>query len=162
MPAQDADLFADAMSNVAPLPRDPRGRVRARPPLHVTNAAPLQPAIDEPEPGAAERGYAAAGVDRREVRRLKRGDYPPGRRLDLHGQTATEAASSVSQFLQGARARHRCVAIIHGRGLHSNGNVAVLKQRVRTFLRQHPAVLAFADAPPDDGGDGVVYVLLRG
>jgi DNA-nicking Smr family endonuclease len=32
---------------------------------------------------------------------------------------------------------------------------------VRACLRQHPAVLAYADAPRTDGGAGAVYVLLR-
>jgi DNA-nicking Smr family endonuclease len=29
------------------------------------------------------------------------------------------------------------------------------------MLRQNPAVLAFSDAPGDDGGSGAVYVLLK-
>jgi len=32
---------------------------------------------------------------------------------------------------------------------------------VRECLRQHRAVLAYADAPRADGGTGAVYVLLR-
>jgi hypothetical protein len=43
----------------------------------------------------------------------------------------------------------------------SPGGVAVLKARVRGDLRSHPAVLAYADAPPSAGGAGAVYVLLR-
>ena len=39
--------------------------------------------------------------------------------------------------------------------------VSVLKARVRAALRSHPSVLAYADAPPSDGGTGAVYVLLR-
>jgi DNA-nicking Smr family endonuclease len=39
--------------------------------------------------------------------------------------------------------------------------VPILKTRVRACLRQHPAVLAYADAPRTDGGAGAVYVLLR-
>jgi DNA-nicking Smr family endonuclease len=50
---------------------------------------------------------------------------------------------------------------VHGRGLHSKGNVSVLKTRVRQCLRRHQAVLAYADAPRKDGGSGAVYVLLR-
>jgi DNA-nicking Smr family endonuclease len=109
----------------------------------------------------AEEAYAAPGVDRRELRKIKRGDYAPGSRLDLHGQTAEEAIASVNQFIDSRRHRHRCVSIVHGRGLHSKGNVSVLKSRVREYLRRHPAVLAYADAPRTDGGSGAVYVLLR-
>jgi DNA-nicking Smr family endonuclease len=50
---------------------------------------------------------------------------------------------------------------VHGRGAHSAGHVAVLKPRVREFLRGHRSVLAYADAPRSDGGAGAVYVLLR-
>ena len=101
-------------------------------------------------------------MDRRELRKLKRGDYSPTGRLDLHGHTAAEAVASVKQFMD-SRRRHRCVCIciVHGRGLHSAGNVAVLRRKVRECLRQHPATLAYADAPRDDGGAGAVYVLLR-
>jgi DNA-nicking Smr family endonuclease len=34
-------------------------------------------------------------------------------------------------------------------------------RHVRRFLRRHPAVLAYADAPRTEGGSGAVYVLLR-
>ena len=125
-----------------------------------TAAPASSPADHEDAPGADE-GYVASGVDRRELRKLKRGDYAPGRVLDLHGQTGKEAVAAVSQFIDNQRHRHRCVCIVHGRGLHSKGNVSVLKTRVRQSLRSHPAVLAFADAPRTDGGSGAVYVLLR-
>jgi len=49
---------------------------------------------------------------------------------------------------------------VHGRGLHSTGK-AVLRADVRALLRSHRAVLAYSDAPRDDGGSGAVYVLLR-
>ncbi len=101
----------------------------------------------------------APGVDRREIRRLRRGDYVPSGRLDLHGSRAAEAVEAVTQFIE--RSRHRCVCIIHGRGLHSEGQVSIVKARVRQCLRQHRAVLAYADAPRTDGGAGAVYVLLR-
>ncbi len=151
------------MSGVTPLARDPRGRVRTRaavaPPApdgHQPEARPTEPA--EP-PGDS---FVAPGVDRRELRRLRRGTYPAAQVLDLHGQTVAAAAASVERFIAAARSRHRCVAIVHGRGLHSGERGAVLKSQVRARLRTHPAVLAFADAPVHAGGDGAVYVLLRG
>jgi DNA-nicking Smr family endonuclease len=76
--------------------------------------------------------------------------------------TAAEAGPAVKQFVENSRQRHhRCVCIVHGRGLHSEGNVAVLKARVRECLRTNQSVLAYADAPRADGGAGAVYVLLR-
>ena len=105
--------------------------------------------------------FVAPGVDRRELRKLKRGDRPASDRLDLHGLAGAEAIDRVTKFVVRARARHRVVCIVHGRGLHSERGVAVLKARVRECLRTLPAVLAFTDAPRADGGDGAVYVLLR-
>jgi DNA-nicking Smr family endonuclease len=158
------------MADVVPLAPDVRGRVRAALPTVGQRPKPKAPASssssadrDDGEGAgeAADDGYVAPGVDRRELRKLKRGDYVAGDVLDLHRQTAAEAVASVKQFIDGRRHRHRCVSIVHGRGLHSKENVSVLKTRVRQYLRRHPAVLAFADAPRRDGGSGAVYVLLR-
>jgi len=162
-PDVDADPLAEAMADVIPLAPDARGRVRSAPAVatrpKATAPASSSPAQDEGI--AAEEGYVASGIDRRELRKIKRGDYVPGSVLDLHGQTAAEAVASVQEFIDSRRHRHRCVSIVHGRGLHSTGNVSVLKTRVRQYLRRHPAVLAYADAPRTDGGSGAVYVLLR-
>lgn len=160
----DEDEFARAMAGVRPLRPDRRGeRVHVRPNAHDRRVVP-------PAPGAPEQvdadavadtdSFAADGVDRRELRRLKRGDYAPGDTLDVHGMTAAQADASVRRFIARSRA-HRCVCIVHGRGLRSPGHVPVLKARIRDFLRHHAAILAFADAPRAAGGAGAVYVLLR-
>jgi DNA-nicking Smr family endonuclease len=136
--------------------------VRATPHASPPHPAPtaLSPARDETAEDN-DAAFVAPGVDRRELRKLKRGDHAAGDRLDLHGLMATEAVAQVTRFIDCSRSRHRCVCIVHGRGLHSEGNVAILKARVRAALRQHRAVLAYSDAPRGDGGAGAVYVLLR-
>jgi DNA-nicking Smr family endonuclease len=144
------------MADVVPLRQDPRGRVRLAPPV----ASPPVPRSPEKHSDPADDGFAAAGVDRREIRKLKRGDYKAAELCDLHGMTAAEASASVERFIANSRhRRHRCVCIVHGRGLHSEGNESILRTRVRAQLRSHPAVLAYADAPR--AGAGAVYVLLR-
>jgi DNA-nicking Smr family endonuclease len=110
----------------------------------------------------SDHDFVAKGVDRREIRKLKTGEYVVRDRRDLHGMTGAEALDSVGRFIENSRHRgHRCVCIIHGRGLHSTGNQPILKARVREYLRSHRSVLAYADAPVSDGGSGAVYVLLR-
>jgi DNA-nicking Smr family endonuclease len=162
-----ADAFEREMADVVPLKRDPRGRVRAAPRVAPPPvAAPLRPsatrAATELDRDGDDTDFAAPGVDRRELRKLKRGEYVAMSRLDLHGKTATEAGAIVRQFLDRSRRKgQRCVCIVHGRGVHSAGRTPVLKRRVRADLASHGAVLAFADAPPSDGGAGAVYVLLR-
>ena len=160
----DDDDFARAMAeqDVVPLSRDSVRRVRTAAPVTLPVAGPPAGASPGAEDEDGGEDFAAHGVDRREIRKLKRGDYPPASRLDLHGMNADEASLGVQRFVAGARVHRRaCVCIVHGRGLRSPGGVAVLKRRVRALLRSHPAVLAFSDAPGSDGGPGAVYVLLR-
>jgi len=157
-PESDAETFEREMADVIRLRPDPRGRVRAAPAV----SAPRQtmPAAEHVEDGLED--FAAPGVDRREIRKLKRGAYDVEDRSDLHGKTVADACAIVRRFLENSRhRRRRCVCIVHGRGLHSKGGAAVVKARVRELLRTHPSVLAFADAPRSDGGTGGVYVLLR-
>jgi DNA-nicking Smr family endonuclease len=107
----------------------------------------------------------APGVDQRLMRSLRRGDFPPQGQLDLHGMTQAEAKEAVDRFLsESRRAGKRCVLIVHGRGLHSQDQIPVLKERLGVWLSQKrigQMVLAFATARPQDGGAGAVYVLLR-
>ena len=154
----DADAFARAMADVVRLPADPRGRVRAAPPIGAPAAPPSSTGGRE----ESNEDYAAPGVDRREIRKLKRGEYAAEARIDLHGVTTAEASASAARFIENSRHRRpRCVCLVHGRGLHSEGNAPVLKSRVREWLRGERSVLAYADAPRSDGGSGAVYVLLR-
>jgi DNA-nicking Smr family endonuclease len=154
----DEDEFAQAMADVVPLAVDPRGRLpRVPPPTRTTDRSDI-PAPDGPPPD----DYAAPGVDRREIRKLRRGEHTVRARLDLHGVTVVEASKLVARFIDNSRhARYRCVSIIHGKGLNSAGGIAVLRDRVRDELQRSPAVLAFAPAPPSRGGSGALYVLLR-
>lgn len=155
------------IAQVTLMKADPRGRVHATRPDAPARVASPRPAPPPPKPvvsdldEAIDGGYVAPGVDRRELRKLRRGDHAPVRRLDLHGLSGAAAVARTKAFIESARATCRCVAIVHGRGLRSTDNVAILKPRVRECLQKHPGVLAFADAPRHDGGDGAVYVLLK-
>jgi DNA-nicking Smr family endonuclease len=154
----EAEAFEREMADVVRFGPDPRGRVRSARPI---GAPPPVTSSDDHVDGSDE-GFAAPGVDRREIRKLKRGEYAAGDRRDLHGMTAAAARASVERFIDSSRhSRHRCVCIVHGRGLHSEGKASVLRGRVREYLRSHRSVLAYADAPRSDGGAGAVYVLLR-
>jgi DNA-nicking Smr family endonuclease len=160
----DARAFEREMADVVRLPADPRGRIRTVRPINPKSAATSSAGRPGHPDGDAEpdHDFTAPGVDRREIRKLKRGEYAVGGRRDLHGMTAADACASVKQFIDNSRhSRHRCVCIVHGRGLHSERMTSVVKARVRSYLRTHPSVLAYADAPASDGGPGAVYVLLR-
>jgi DNA-nicking Smr family endonuclease len=157
-PDDDHEEFERAMADVVRLPSDPRGRVERK--AHVPAARPagesVAPADEAPD------DYASHGVDRRELRKLRSGHHTIRARLDLHGLTAAEATKCVRQFLDNSlHARHRCVCIVHGRGMNSPQGVPVLKGVVRGELMRAASVLAFASAPRSEGGSGAVCVLLR-
>lgn len=88
----------------------------------------------------------------------------PRARLDLHGMSANEAERAVVRFVrEQRRAGERVVAVVHGKGKHSEGGLGVLQDRVLHALTKGgagPFVLAFASAPPRLGGTGALLVRL--
>lgn len=108
---------------------------------------------------------SVGGLDKRILRRLRRGDYAIQGHIDLHGLTRGEAKEALIEFVEKSCWRgHRCVLVVHGRGLHSKDQIPVLKESVQGWLSRGnlaPRVLAFTTARPHDGGAGAVYVLLR-
>ena len=106
--------------------------------------------------------FARHGIQRKTIRKLKRGQLRCQQTLDLHGMTIAEARQVLSEFIdlcQTERIKNICV--IHGKGFRSSGMQPVLKNRVNNWLRQHDTVMAFCSARPADGGTGALYVLLR-
>jgi len=103
-------------------------------------------------------------VDPRELRRLRRGAYSIDGRLDLHGLTAGDARRQVESFVRKRRGDgDRVVALIVGRGNHSPRGIGVLRGEIAAWLSQGPVahhIAAFASAPEDEGGTGVVLALL--
>jgi DNA-nicking Smr family endonuclease len=182
-PATEDELFLSEMGGVARLAPDPRGRASAPPTATGIVAGAGHARSDEAEAYAQLCDLVqgdgpfdiadtpeyiegiAHGLDRRLLRRLRRGDYAVQGHVDLHGLTSGVAREAVQRFVDEARASgKRCVLIIHGRGLNSKDHIPVLKERLRLWLtrgRIGRSVLCFATAQPYDGGAGAVYVLLR-
>jgi DNA-nicking Smr family endonuclease len=172
-------LFLAEMAGVKPLPKDPHGRVEKRqsPSRNGQDSAAELQALADLRDLVDGRGVftiqytdeymegVAPGVDRRLAQRLHSGDYAVQGHLDLHGYTVEEAKDLVTQFLTTAyTSGRRCIRLVHGRGHNSPENRPVLKEQVQLWLshgRLSRLVLAFATAPPADGGAGAVYVLLR-
>ncbi len=105
------------------------------------------------------------GFDARVLKQLRRGEFAIKGTLDLHGQTREVARPALEQFIQRARVEGwRCAVVVTGKGLHSEGQVPVLRAAVQDWLtrgRLAKQVLAFCTARPEHGGLGAVYVLLR-
>jgi DNA-nicking Smr family endonuclease len=169
---EDAKLFRDAVSDVKPLhgdhhPVSPRRRpVRARFKRLERFAAVVEESLQEaPGDPLVEGGeplsFRRPGVADTVLRKLRRGEYRLSGELDLHGLTVAQAKQALGAFLAAALARHAgCVRIIHGKGLRSGQSGPALKNLVNGVLRRTSAVMAFVSARPEDGGTGVVWVLL--
>lgn len=96
---------------------------------------------------------------------LRNGMYSIQGQLDLHGLDRSRARAAVEDFItRMSRFRSCCVKIVHGRGINSPNERAILKENLQRWLstrRMSRHVVAYASAPLQDGGVGAVYVLLR-
>ena len=167
----DADLFRREMGDVRPI-RDDRHRPdRPRPPARAhMRDRDEQSVLDELDSGpidwmavetGEELGFLREGVNKRVLKKLRRGQYAVQGQLDLHQMNLEAARLSIDNFLADALERGAtCVKIIHGKGLRSKSG-PVLKNLTNSLLRRRKPVLAFTSTPPHDGGTGAVYVLLK-
>lgn len=106
--------------------------------------------------------YRTQGVARDALNKLRRGQWVIQAQIDLHGLRTDPAREAVSAFIQQCVKKNlRCVRIIHGKGLGSVGKIPVLKEKVKRWLVQKQEILAFCQAPPCDGGEGALLVLLK-
>jgi DNA-nicking Smr family endonuclease len=166
----DAAMFRAAIGPVRELPS-----VAAPPQKPKPRPVPRMAARDDAQAlGEFRRALAAdlleAGdtlsfrrdaLPSRVLQRLRRGHYAAQDELDLHHIDALQAESMLRRFLNESRqAGLGCVRIVHGKGLHSDSGVPILKNLVDRVLRQRADVLAFHSAPPAQGGHGAVLVLL--
>lgn len=173
--AEDLAAFRAAVDGAVPLRKfdrvtlevpkpSPRPRQRERDEAAVVGELLQGPlAIDDWLDLGGADSYLRSGLPRTLLRDLRRGRWSIQDHLDLHGMNRHEAHARVSQFVEQARAADkRCLRIVHGRGHGSPGREGVLRHLVKAWLSRYQDVLAFCHAPPSDGGDGALWVLLKG
>lgn len=172
----DEELFQDAMQGVAPChwrnPTAPGGKPAPASPMDTESADQLlwqeaaaasapPPILDHPE--YIEGWVGVAG--RRFLPGLRNGIYSIQAAIDLHGLDRIEARQAVEDFIiRMSHGRSCCVKIIHGRGINSPKDSAVLKESLQDWLttrRMAHHVVAYASAPYADGGVGAAYILVR-
>ncbi len=169
-----AQEFREAMQDVLPLkPSNRRAPAVVQPaPLALQRAIDEKAALSESlsDEFDAESlletddklSWRRSGIGGDVVRKLRRGHWVIAAELDLHGLRREEARESVAQFIRDSLKRgHRCVRIIHGKGLGSVARQPVLKAKVFGWLIQKDEVLALCQARAHDGGSGALIVLLR-
>lgn len=174
----DDALWKAVTKDVKPIKRTPSARAKveaakesAQPKPKTAGAMPpvTPAAVARPKPAPAlpprELSHGqAAGLDKRTMERLRRGQLPIEAEIDLHGHTQEEAHRALNAFIAGhAATGRRCVRVITGKGSFRQGG-GVLKTAVPRWLNEVPlqdSILAFTHARRDDGGEGALYVLLR-
>lgn len=175
----DDKLFARAVRSVQPLSKT-QTRLLLKTELDATQSAQLTerrkravghtPTRPErlsdgaglPLDAEVESSWAASGIGPSVLRQLGRAFWPIGAHLDLHGLSSDQARAALVTFIENSQSHStRCVCIIHGVGYGSANGQAVLPVRVRQWLKQIPAISAFAQAPKAHGGAGAVLALLR-
>jgi len=76
-------------------------------------------------------------------------------KLDLHGQRAEEAIENLDRFISDALLQgSEEILVYHGIG------TGKLAHAVKEFLKVHPSVIGFEDAPPNMGGYGAKIIKL--
>lgn len=168
-PPQDTDdaaLFRAAVGEVQPIAQqnriEPQTPPRPSHPRHIAPTEAIPDTLSDHLPQDLPGDYLANGLSRMTLRKLRRGHWPVQDRLDLHGLTGDAARKLLQAFLHEAAQRGlRCVLVIHGKGLNSPGGEAVLRRLVRHWLMQRGDVLAWCDAPAQEGGSGAALVLLK-
>jgi len=180
----DSTALSLAMQGVVPLGGARPGRVGATTPKIESRTAMVVPFGKSAEDEArarlddlvanevnfrieSDRDYVRGSrVDApaRVVRELARRMHV-SEKLDLHGMTQREARDAVVAFV---RASHRrgltVVAIVHGKGQHSEGGIGVLRDVALDALTKSGAsqlVYAFCNAADALGGAGALIVELK-
>ena len=114
-------------------------------------------ALMNPVAAEAYLSYKKPTLQNKIFTQLKQGKLRWYDAVDIHGSTIEEARAAMTQLLNQAKQNNETmVKIVHGKG-----SEAILKTCVNGWLRQLPEVLAFCSAPPKDGGNGAVLVLLK-
>lgn len=174
-PGDDATgLFLEAMRGVAPAPPLKRAVLSASKPAPIPaqtlrdERAALLDSLSDHDPWLTgfetgeELCFLRDGLPQTILRKLRRGHWVIQDELDLHGLNRVEARSQLAEFLHASlKLGHRCVRVIHGKGLGSLNREPVLKHKVRVWLAQRDEVLAYCQARPTDGGSGAAVILLK-
>ncbi|WP_404992716.1 Smr/MutS family protein [Cupriavidus pauculus] len=171
---EEANVFRASIGNVSAL----RDRNRVQHPPKVPEPIPVQSQRNDKavlEASLSDEfdvenlldidetmSFRRPGIGEDIIKKLRRGEWVPQDKVDLHGLRTDEAREALASFLRrSVRNDVRCVRVIHGKGIGSPDKLPVLKGKVRSWLVQKEEVIAFVQARESLGGAGALMVLLR-
>lgn len=167
----DRNLFRSTIGTVKPISSNtvilkPNHKPKPRPhekPLEAID--PLQNSVSNDLETLYQEdkiAFIAPGLQKNVIRKLRQGYYGLDAEIDLHGLSSRDAQQQLLGFIHHCvEDGFRCIQIIHGKGYNSPDHKPILKNDINILLRRHQDILAFCSAPPQAGGAGAVFVLLR-
>lgn len=165
---EEINLWRAVTRDVKPLAEAPRrgqdaaeanGEEQPAPEGGRTHAVrPIVPPPGRPSPG----GDQLADIDRKTLRRIKRGQTPVEAVLDLHGHSQAQAHRALDTFLAASQAAgRRCVLVITGKGVRGEGKIRRAIPHWLALGETAGRVVGVAPAQPRHGGEGALYIYLR-
>lgn len=106
----------------------------------------------------APKIHSKNGRGNRDIQKLQNSAYQIVSNLDLHGVKLEHVEELLTEFCYYVQSKGVCGRIIHGSGLGSKNSTPVLKNKVRSWLREYPEVLAYIE---ERNNDGAVLILLK-
>lgn len=168
----EVELWEQVTRHVKPMrPLAQPSRARDDAPESAKPAVALPPASSVPMKSHAQRLKPLVPLEPTVLRRLSRGREAPEAKIDLHGMRQAEAHAALRGFLQEAHgAGVRLVLVVTGKGMRNPAGVypddrGVLRRSLPHWLAAsdlRSIVLGFEEAGRRHGGEGALYVRLRG
>ena len=125
--AEDAKLFQDNMSDVAPIKHKsrvemlqqtkPDKRITESPRLSKQHVTPL--VLTEPLQPLAYIQEIVSGVSPKQIRAIKQGKKVPEKIIDLHHHTQVEALQVLDALVANYHDQERFILIVHGTNAQS-------------------------------------------
>jgi DNA-nicking Smr family endonuclease len=177
----DATLFAQATQGVKRLKVEARAKLTTPKKVWDSNVVARRAAAEgvaemnhealsdtvallNPVSSEAILSFRRTGIQQGLFKKLKDGQLVWRAAVDLHGCTVEQAREALLTLIHDAQADGvNIIKIVHGKGYskQENTQAGLLKTCVNGWLQQHRMVLAIHSAPPKDGGNGAVLVLLK-
>ena len=169
---EDRELFRNTMKNSIPLKENKKQYFKKKPIAKArftqidqrdVLTETLDCDIEDQEKSTSDvLKFHRKGMDYKVFKKLEKGQISIQSELDLHGLNLNQASDALKSFINHSiLSNHRCVRIIHGKGLGSGERGPVIKDEVKRSLKKWKQVLAYVSARQHDGGTGALYVLLK-